>query len=288
MQVGPEEIEEGNIEYKRYFYNLTDSRINHLAAQMNWRINEGNGICNYYLGVCDDGTIFEDFTQERMDYTIDMIKIMVNICNSYIDNIMINRYQDYIWLNVSIKRKKEFLREYRILVLTDIIKPIFNESNINYIESNKSIYYNTYIHNNDKYLFFEVSSKKIKKILKLMDFNLIINDKLNINNITLLINYIDNNMRGNKEYNDDFIIFNTIKKINIPSVGIILFGFLKQGSIKVGHDLILREARENNNLEKKYNILSIHNNMIDCNEARGPATISIKVKCVMGLTSLLI
>ncbi len=281
MQVGPEEIEEGNIEYKRYLHNLTESRLNQLAAQMNWRINEGNGICYYYLGVCDNGTIFTDFTQERMDYTLDMIKIMVNICNSFIENIIINRYQDFIWLNVSIRRKKEYLREYRILVLSNIIKPIFNESNINYIESNKSIYYNTYIHNNDKYLFFEVSDKKIKHIQKLVDFNFIINEQLNINyihNITSLINYIDNNMSGNIEYDDDSIIFNTIKKINIPSIGTILFGFLKQGSIKVGNDLILREAPENNNLQKKYNILSIHNNMIDCNEAKGPATLSIKVK----------
>jgi selenocysteine-specific translation elongation factor len=69
----------------------------------------------------------------------------------------------------------------------------------------------------------------------------------------------------------------TIKKINIPSIGTILFGFLKQGYIKVGNELILHKVAENNNLEKKYNILSIHNNMIDCTNVRGPATISIRV-----------
>ena len=66
MQVLPSEIEEGNIEYKRCFYNLSESKINHLAAQMNWRINEGNGICHYYLGICDDGKIFENFTNRNL------------------------------------------------------------------------------------------------------------------------------------------------------------------------------------------------------------------------------
>jgi GTPase len=275
MLVGPQEIEEGNIEYKRYLHNLTDSRINQLAAQMNWRINEGNGVCYYYLGVCDDGTIFTDFTQERMDYTLDMIKIMIDICNAYMETIVINRYNEYLWLNVVIKRKKEYLREYRILVLSDMIKPIFNASGIEYIKSKKSIYYNYYIHNNDKYLFFEVNKTntifKLLKLLKLVDFNLIIKEHLDFNNISSLLEYIENNMSSNKEYIDNSIVFNVINKINIPSVGTILFGFLKQGIIKVGNELIIQ------NSQTKYNILSIHNNMIDCNEAYGPATISIRV-----------
>ncbi len=278
MQVCPEEIEEGNIEYKRYFHNLTESRINSLAAQMNWRINEGNGICNYYLGICDDGTLFMDFTQDKIDYSLDMIKIMVDKCNAYIDNIIINRYNEYLWLNITIKRKEQYLREYRILVLSDIMKPllqkIFIDSGINYIKPNKSIYYNTYIYNNDKYLFFEVSKKKTNKLLKLVDFNLIINNNYNGSyNISSLFEYIENNMTSNKEYieynNTNFWNINIINKIYIPAIGIILFCYLKCGTIKVGTNIILNDT--------KYNILSIHNNMIDCNEAHGPATISIRV-----------
>ncbi len=280
MQVGPKEIEEGNIEYKRCLFNLTESKIHHLAAQMNWRINEGNGICYYYLGICDDGYIYTDFTQERMDYTLDMIKIMVNICNSYIDNIIINRYNEYIWLNIIIKRKNEYLREYRILILSDTIRDlihnIFTYSGIDYIKSNKSIYYNTYINNNDKYLFFEVSKRKTNKLLKLVDFNLIINDNIQFDDISLLWEYIENNI-SNKDYIEYNSIIkpkiNIINKMNIPSIGTILFCFLKQGTIKVGINIIV------NNI--KYNILSIHNNMIDCYEAIGPATISIKVITVL-------
>jgi len=77
-------------------------------------------------------------------------------------------------------------------------------------------------------------------------------------------------MTSNRESIDNSIIFNVINKIYIPSVGTILFGFLKQGIIKVGNEINVNE--------EKYNILSIHNNMIDCNEAYGPATISIRVK----------
>ncbi len=275
MQVGPTEIEEGNIEYKRFLYNLTESRLNHLAAQMNWRINEGNGICHYYLGVCDNGMIFNDFTQERLDYTLDMIKIMVEICNAYIESIIINRYYEYIWLNVTIKRKKEYLREYRILVLSDVVKNILINSGFNYKKMNKTIFYNTYIYNNDKYLFFEVSHKKtnklLNKLLTSVDFNLIINNNINnINNISLLLEYIENNMTGNKEYNSNEIVFNIISKNNYISTNdIIFFGFLKQGFIKKNMQIVL------NNI--KYNILSIHNNMIDCDEAFSPATISIRV-----------
>jgi GTPase len=88
MIVAPAEIEEGNIEYKRNFINITNTRLNQLTAQMNWRINEGNGICYYYLGVCDNGLLYEKFTQEEIFnsvifllYLIPLIKIKSVIIN---------------------------------------------------------------------------------------------------------------------------------------------------------------------------------------------------------------
>ena len=75
MIVAPAEIEDGCIEYKRNFININNSKLNHLTAQMNWRINEGNGICYYYLGVCDNGTLYEHFTQEEKDYSLDILKM---------------------------------------------------------------------------------------------------------------------------------------------------------------------------------------------------------------------
>ncbi len=119
MQIFQEEIEEGNIEYKRYFKNVSDSRLNHLTAQMNWRINEGNGTCYYYLGICDNGTIYENLSQENIDYSLDIIKLMVEGCNSYINKIIINRINttndSFIWFNIEIKRIEEYMNQFIIL-----------------------------------------------------------------------------------------------------------------------------------------------------------------------------
>ena len=149
ITVCDKEIEEGNIEYKRYFENINTNKLYHLTSQMNWRINEGDGTCHYYLGVCDNGMICKDFTQERMDYSLDILKQMVDGCNSYIVTININRIETYMWLDVVIKRKEEHMTEYRIILyncnmIYDILNSVKN-NDINYILK---------IHNNCKYLFF--------------------------------------------------------------------------------------------------------------------------------------
>jgi len=50
------EIEEGNIEYKRYLINVDSTRLEQLATQMKCRLSEGDNQAIYYLGVDDDGT----------------------------------------------------------------------------------------------------------------------------------------------------------------------------------------------------------------------------------------
>ena len=51
------EIESGNIEYKLKVIPDDDFRLDQLASQMKWRIEEGNGIAYYYLGISDNGEI---------------------------------------------------------------------------------------------------------------------------------------------------------------------------------------------------------------------------------------
>jgi GTPase len=114
MQIVPAEIEEGNIEYKRNFINVSSSRLNQLTAQMNWRINEGEGSCYYYLGICDNGTLYENFSQAEIDYSLDIIKLMAEGCNSYIESIIINRVNDNIWFNIKIKRNGEYPKDYYV------------------------------------------------------------------------------------------------------------------------------------------------------------------------------
>ncbi len=266
MQIAPIEIEDGNIEYKRHFINVNASRLNHLTAQMNWRINEGNGVCYYYLGICDNGSLYENFTQEEIDYSLDILKVMAEGCNSYIDKIIINRINininNHIWFNITIKRKYEFATEYRILVDSS------NNNKLIGLNKSKDIYFNTIIHNNEKYLFFQCNKKLRNTIENIIDFNLIINN--NFDNFDNLIKYVENNMSGNNITNDSIdVIFNIIKHNYIPSIGHIIFGYLKQGTINNGMILY--------NKNSEIQVLSIHNNYIDCTEASAPATISLRV-----------
>ena len=47
----------GNIEYKRSILHKNNKRLEELATQMNFRLNEGNGKATYYIGVEDNGKI---------------------------------------------------------------------------------------------------------------------------------------------------------------------------------------------------------------------------------------
>ena len=271
MIVAPAEIEEGNIEYKRYFINVSNTRLNQLTAQMNWRINEGNGICYYYLGVCDDGSLYEKFSQEEIDYSLDIIKMMSDGCNSYIDNININRINHNLWLNITIKRKNEYMNEYRIYIKNNNnLKKLMKKEGYEYKKS-KDIYFNTIIHNNEKYLFFECNNYNNYNIANVINFNLIIDETFNT--LSELLLFVEKNMIGNNNNvsDSDEVIFNIIKFNYIQSVGYIISGFLKSGKLKKGMILI----------SNKYNlscqIISIHNNYIDCNDAIAPSTISINV-----------
>jgi GTPase len=267
MQIVPPEIEEGNIEYKRHFQNVNNIRLHQLTAQMNWRINEGNSICYYYLGICDNGTIYENLSQEDIDYSLDIIKLMCEGCNAYIDTINIHRIIHNVWFNIIIKRKNEYINEYRILCNTTNINKLIKKTNE--YKKSKDIYFNTIIHNNEKYLFFECNKLFKNNILNIIDFNLVINT--NFDNLDDLFNYIDKNMTGNNINNNDNVIFNIIKYNYIQSIGYIVSGFLKQGTIR--KDMILNWSKNKSTIK----IISIHNNYIDCSEVIAPSTISIRV-----------
>jgi GTPase len=51
----PPENDLGNIEYKVHLVEPTQNRLQHLATQLKWRLNEGQGEAIYELGVLDDG-----------------------------------------------------------------------------------------------------------------------------------------------------------------------------------------------------------------------------------------
>jgi hypothetical protein len=216
-----------------------------------------------------------------MDYTLDILKKMIDGCNSYIEYIRMNRLnilneplfqlESYLWLDVKVVRKLEFVNEYRILL-----------ANFS-LNDNILMNYKTIIHNHEKYLFFEYN----KDYINLIDFNLIlykdqldnhiksILETLNIPiiridlcniNINIIMDIVQNNMIGNKQYIDNEVEFNIIYTNNYNNI---IYGFLRKGIIKVGTKI--------NNIH----ILSIHNNFIDCHECCGPATISLRVSKFM-------
>uniref|UniRef100_A0A8D3BHA9 Tr-type G domain-containing protein n=2 Tax=Scophthalmus maximus TaxID=52904 RepID=A0A8D3BHA9_SCOMX len=53
----PPEAEEGNIEYKLKLVNPTQYRLEHLATQLKWRLQEGRGEAVYQIGVEDNGLL---------------------------------------------------------------------------------------------------------------------------------------------------------------------------------------------------------------------------------------
>ena len=53
----PPEIESGNKEYKLKILDKSINKLEKLASQLKWRLQEGNGIAEYYIGVADNGDI---------------------------------------------------------------------------------------------------------------------------------------------------------------------------------------------------------------------------------------
>ena len=111
----PPEIESGNKEYKLKVIP-DDNRIEQLASQMKWRIDEGNGIAYYYLGVGDDGTIKGI---NKLDYNASMKNIskVVKIINAKIDNIDYKKKNDSNWSIITIKYKNNIYYNGRIIFI---------------------------------------------------------------------------------------------------------------------------------------------------------------------------
>lgn len=69
----PEVDESGNVEYKYQILPMSRDRFNRLITQLQWRLNEGSGLCVYEIGVLDDGSLAGISIQ-------DMRKSLVYLC----------------------------------------------------------------------------------------------------------------------------------------------------------------------------------------------------------------
>jgi len=74
------ESEDGNKEYKLKLFNSCQENINHIASQMRFRIEEGNGEAIYTIGVTDSGGVI-GLTDEEFKKTKEVLELAGNKCN---------------------------------------------------------------------------------------------------------------------------------------------------------------------------------------------------------------
>ncbi|KAI6190258.1 hypothetical protein M3Y97_00097900 [Aphelenchoides bicaudatus] len=77
----PPENDLGNVEYKAHLVDPSAARLNHLATQMRWRLNEGHGQAIYELGVLDDGQMY-GLEASDLEKTLETMQKMSNICHA--------------------------------------------------------------------------------------------------------------------------------------------------------------------------------------------------------------
>jgi GTPase SAR1 family protein len=231
------EIEEKNIEYKRKLSpDIIDThRIHTLITQMKWRINEGEGIAFYYLGVNDNGSIYEFIENEEYE-TLDTFKLLAMKGNIDIISIekeyILNKY----YFKVTIKNKCIIKNEIRILILgpKNVGKTTFLSSLIYNLPDNGNGYLRNMLLNHKHELY---SGKLNSVIIKTISFLKNTDISKNDYNITLIdtpasiINY-ENYM------------------INLISISNIIF------LLKTNEDDITKYSNILNNLNKKYKIIN--------------------------------
>jgi GTPase len=190
------EVEFGNKEYKRYIkeYDKSNKHFYSLTTQLNWRLNEGNGICYYYIGVEDNGEIY-CINNYQYHTTFYMLESLCRECDASLKTINTKLVDDkYYYIITIIKNniKKEY-NENRILFIGNtgtfktsfIAKILKGTDNKNYIVNHKheiesgktsSINYYVITKDNNKYLIFDSPGDNkyhntLMKIVKSIDFN---------------------------------------------------------------------------------------------------------------------
>ena len=82
----PEELDNGNLEYKLKLTDITPEKLQKRITQMQFRLREGNGICRYLLGVEDSGNPL-GISSLEMQSSIDTIKQMTSSIQATITKV---------------------------------------------------------------------------------------------------------------------------------------------------------------------------------------------------------
>ena len=91
MKLEPE-VEYGNKEYKLKIINKENDRLEKLASQLKWRLNEGDGEALYYIGVNDDGSVVGLNSDELKETIMNIKKMCEKINSKIISTQKINKY----------------------------------------------------------------------------------------------------------------------------------------------------------------------------------------------------
>ncbi len=118
MNILKPEVEEGNIEYKRVLTAIDNSRLEQLATQMKWRLAEGDNEAIYYLGVNDNGSLYQ-MTQDEKIETFKNFKLLVNKVQAKIINFNEIETNNITYFKFHIRIKNPILPEVRILLMGD-------------------------------------------------------------------------------------------------------------------------------------------------------------------------
>jgi len=118
MEILKPEVEDGNIEYKRFLINLDESRLEQLATQMKWRLAEGNNEAIYYLGVNDDGSLYQMSEQEKKE-TFNNFNLLVEKNKAEITSLNELKFNESTYFKVTIRKINPILPEIRVLLMGD-------------------------------------------------------------------------------------------------------------------------------------------------------------------------
>jgi GTPase len=266
------EVEEGNVEYKRYLINLDSNRFEQLSTQMKWRLAEGNNEAIYYLGVDDNGTPYNMTKNETKETLFNFTKL-VNSNKAEIINFEKNNYQETTYFKITIRKKHNVFPEVRVVLLGDtgtgkttfLSNILLNKTDNNdariYLMNHKhelvtkktssfNCHYKNY--SNHKFSFMEAPGYKEYQRTK---YKILLGSKPNI---CLLFTNSD----GKVNQFDLFIV----KTLNIPyqTVNVFdstsIYNCKKLIDKKIFFDLLIgiKQSHDYDNKTTKFNILNIY------------------------------
>ena len=82
----PKESEDGKVEYKLVLSNIDEDRLQELASQMKYRLEEGGGEAFYIIGVSDNGEVL-GLSEDELNKSLEILSKIASIINAKIVHV---------------------------------------------------------------------------------------------------------------------------------------------------------------------------------------------------------